>query len=84
MERILGKGYDILEKGPLDDFTLEDVQKIKIESEHGLLVTRMRDGTEIKITHDILNPMIQKRVAELEAEGVEIILLVCTGRFPEF
>ena len=84
MERILGKGYELLEKGALDDFTLEDVQKIKIEEGQGVLVTRMRDGTEIKITHDIVNPVIQKRITELEAEGVEIILLVCTGRFPEF
>jgi protein AroM len=84
MERILGKGYEILEKGALDDFTLEDVQKIKIEEGQGVLVTRMRDGTEIKITHDIVNPVIQKRITELEAEGVEMILLVCTGRFPEF
>lgn len=84
MERILGKGYEVLEKGALDDFTLEDVQKIKIEEGQGVLVTRMRDGTEIKITHDIVNPVIQKRITELEAEGVEMILLVCTGRFPEF
>ena len=84
MERILGKSYEILEKGALDDFTLEDVKKIKIEEGQGMLVTRMRDGTEIKITHDIVNPVIQKRITELEAEGVEIILLVCTGRFPEF
>jgi protein AroM len=84
MERILGKGYEILEKGALDDFTLEDVKKIKIEEGQGVLVTRMRDGTEIKITHDIVNPVIQKRITELEAEGVGIILLVCTGRFPEF
>lgn len=84
MERILGEGYELLEKGALDDYTLEDVNKIKIDPEHGLLVTRMRDGTEIKITHEVVNPIIQKRIAELEKEGVEIILLVCTGRFPEF
>ena len=84
IERILGEGYELSEKGALDDYTLEDVKKFKIDPEHGLLVTRMRDGTEIKITHDIVNPMIQERITELEAEGADIILLVCTGRFPEF
>lgn len=84
MERILGKDYDILEKGALDDFTLEEVQNIKIKPGDGLLVTRMRDGTEVKITHDVVNPIMQKRIAELEAERVEIIFLLCTGRFPEF
>ena len=84
MERILGEGYEMSEKGALDDYTLKDVKKFKIDPEHGLLVTRMRDGTEIKITHDIVNPMIQERITELEAEGADIILLVCTGRFPEF
>lgn len=84
MERILGKDYDILEKGALDDFTFEEVQNIKIKPGDGLLVTRMRDGTEVKITHDVVNPIMQKRIAELESEGVEIIFLLCTGRFPEF
>lgn len=84
MERILGKDYDILEKGALDEFTLEEVQNIKIKPGDGLLVTRMRDGTEVKITHDVVNPIMQKRIAELEAEMVEIIFLLCTGRFPEF
>lgn len=84
IERVLGEDVEILEKGALDDFTLEDVRNIKIKEGQGVLVTRMRDGTEIKITHEVVNPIIQKRITELETEGVEIILLVCTGRFPEF
>ncbi|MFQ6053455.1 MAG: AroM family protein, partial [Candidatus Bathyarchaeia archaeon] len=49
-----------------------------------LLVTRMRDGTEVKITEEFIVPLIQRRIADLEEMGAEVILLLCTGRFPEF
>ena len=82
--RVLGGGYKIIEVGALDSFTLEEVKKMEPEPGHGLLVTRMRDGTEVKITHDSVLPYIQNAITELNEKRVKIILLVCTGNFPEF
>lgn len=84
MKRVLGSENEILEAGALDDYTLEEIESIQIEPGHGLLVTRMRDGTEVKITHEFVNPLVQKRISELNERGVDIILLVCTGKFLEF
>jgi protein AroM len=83
LKRILGKGYELVEYGALDDYSLEDVkEKIKIRPNEGILVTSMRDGTEVKITHDFVTPLVHKGVQELEKKGVDIILLLCTGKFP--
>lgn len=82
--RILGDNYEILEKGALDGFTVDEVKNFKPEPGKGVLVTRMRDGTEVKVTHDLVNPGIQKGITQLEKQGVDLILLVCTGTFPEF
>ncbi len=84
MKMILGHDYEILEAGALDDHTLEEVQRLEIGPDDTILVTRMRDGTEVKITKAFVVPLIQRRIADLEKEGMGVILLLCTGRFPEF
>lgn len=84
MKRILGDEFEILEKGALDDYTLDDIKKREAKAGDQILVTRMRDGTEVKVTHKLVVPLIQQRVSELDEEGVKVILLLCTGRFPEF
>lgn len=84
MMMILGHDYETVEAGALDDHTLKEIQRLEIGPDDHLLVTRMRDGTEVKITEEFVVPLIQQRIYELEREGVDIILLLCTGRFPEF
>ena len=65
MMMILGKDYEIAEAGALDDYTLEEIQKLECDADEKLLVTRMRDGTEVKIPDEFVEPLIQKRIIEL-------------------
>jgi len=83
MTRILGGGYEMVEAGALDGHTLEEIERREIGPDDTLLVSRMRDGTEVRFTEKFVVPLIQRRIAELE-EDVDIILLLCSGRFPEF
>ena len=84
MLMILGHQYDVVETGALDDYTTEEIKNLRIGPRAHILVTRMRDGTEVKVTKDFIVPLIQDRIEQLEDEGVKVILLLCTGRFPEF
>jgi protein AroM len=84
MLMILGHDYEVLEAGALDDQTLEEVSRMEIEADDYILVSRMRDGAEVKVTNKFIVPLIQRRINELEGMGVEVILLLCTGKFPEF
>jgi len=84
MLMILGHQYDVVETGALDDYTTEEIKNLRIGPRAHVLVTRMRDGTEVKVTKDFIVPLIQDRIEQLEDEGVKVILLLCTGRFPEF
>lgn len=83
MRMILGDEFEILEAGALDDYTFEDVERLPVGEGDQILVTRMRDGREVRVTKNFIVPLIQRRISELEDE-VEIILLLCTGRFPDF
>lgn len=82
--RVLGSGHEVLEAGALDSLTLEELRGMKSARGSDILVTRMRDGTEVKVTHSLVVPFIQERITELEDRGVGLILLLCTGEFPEF
>ncbi len=84
IERVLGGDHEIIEVGALDGFTLEEVKKMEPGPGQGLLVTRMRDGTEVKISHGSVLPYIREAVTELNEKQVKLILLLCTGSFPEF
>ncbi|MBT3285573.1 AroM family protein [Candidatus Bathyarchaeota archaeon] len=81
---ILGPEYEIVEAGALDDHTLEDVNKIDLNPDHYILVSRMRDGTEIKITKEYVVPQLQEQLDKLEAQGVRLTVVMCTGKFPQF
>ena len=84
MVETLGDGFEIMEAGALDDLTFEDISRIEFGPDDGLLVSRMRDGTEIKITKRLILPLMQERIQELEERGARLIVLMCTGEFPQF
>jgi protein AroM len=84
MGRVLGSDIEILERGALDDYTVEEAKRLERKPGEGLLVTRLRDGTEAGVAHGIVVPLVQKRIEELERQGVELTLVLCTGRFPSF
>ena len=67
---ILGDEHEIIEAGALDGLSLEDVKDIEILPDDYILVSRMRDGTEVKITKRFVIPRIQEKITELEEKGV--------------
>ena len=81
---ILGEGYEIIEAGALDDLTLEDINKVELKHDDYILVSRMRDGTEVKFTKSFVLPRLQDKILMLEKQGVKLIVIMCTGKFPKF
>ena len=81
---IMGESFEIIEAGALDDLSIEDVKKIDLNSEDYILVSRMRDGKEIKITKKFVIPRMQKQLEMIESQGVRVTVVMCTGKFPQF
>ncbi len=84
LKKILGKDVEIVEAGALDGKTMEDVKKIPLKVEDYILVSRMRDGTEIKITKKYILPLMQEKLDQLEDQGIRLTVVMCTGKFPQF
>lgn len=81
---ILGDEYEIVEAGALDGLSLEDVKGIEILPDDYVLVSRMRDGTEVKITKRFVIPRVQEKITELEEKSVRLTVIMCTGAFPQY
>ena len=65
-KEILGDEFEIMEAGALDGLALEDVKAIDVRPDDYILVSRMRDGTEVKIT---------KRFIVTKAAGAPFVLV---------
>ena len=64
---------EILERGALDGLTVEDIDRLAPDAGEYVLVSRMRDGSQVSFSEQKILPRIQKCIKQLEAEGVKII-----------
>ena len=77
----LGPGVEVVEAGVLDNLTEEEIAGLAPGPGDSVLVSRLRDGREVKLRHqDVVDRM--QGVLDLVAPGAEAVLLLCTGSFP--
>jgi len=83
MKKMLGAKVELIEKGALDGLTRKEIEKLAPTAGDYILVTRLRDGTSVKVAERRIFPRFQKCIEELEAMSVDLTVLLCTGEFPE-
>jgi len=81
IKHLLGD-VEIVECGALDGLTMEEIQKLAPVEGDYVLVTRLRNGTQVKLSRDKIVKKLQECIKKLEAE-VDVIGVLCTGEFPE-
>lgn len=77
-------GFEVVERGALDDLTREQVAALGPRPGGELLVSQLADGTPVRLDRDAITERLQVAIADLEQEGVAATLLLCTGEFPPF
>lgn len=80
---LVGRRIEVVETGALDGLNLEEVRRLVPGPGDEMLVTRMADGTEVHVAKRHSLPRIQACIDRL-APQVDVIVLLCTGRFAEF
>jgi len=83
LKEAIGFEVEIEQRGALDDLTWEEVKGLYPEPDDYILVTRMRDGKEVKIAERHIVERMKKCIADLERSDVDFIIFLCTGEFPE-
>lgn len=81
---MLGDGVEILETGALDGMSAEALRGMAPAPGESRLATRLVNGSEIVISHRKTVPQVQKCITQLNQQGADLILLLCTGHFPRF
>jgi len=79
MVQILGN-VDIIECGALDNLTAEEIQKLAPKEGDYVLVTRLRNGTQVRLSREKIVKLLQTCIEKLENE-VDVIGILCTGKF---
>lgn len=83
LKEAIGFEVEIEERGALDDLTWEEVKDLFPGPDDYILVTRVRDGKEVKIAERLIIERMKKCIADLERIDVDFIIFLCTGEFPK-
>jgi len=84
MQAILGPEVEVVEGGALDGLSLGEIQSFRPQAGDYVLVTRLRDGTSVKIAEKHILPLMQAQIDKVVGLGADVVAHVCTGSFPEF
>ena len=76
-------GVKIKLVGALDGMPVEEVDRLAAIPGDYLLHLLLADGSIRNIQRDVLHPLVEERIHGLAAEGVEAVVLLCTGAFDE-
>lgn len=81
---VLGGRFALVETGVLDGLSASQIESMAPGQEDYVLVTRLRDGSWVRVAKKSMLPLMQRRIDEMNGKDVEVILLLCTGAFPVF
>ncbi len=78
---IAESNFEAVQSGALDGLNLEEISDLGPEPGDEVLVTTLRDGTEVKVGRKPIVRRVQGEVKKLQDE-VGLITLLCSGPFP--
>jgi protein AroM len=73
----------VLQQGALDRLTRHEIEDLHPESEEVPYVTRLSDGSEVLVSKKRLMPQLQNAVNAVVEAGADVVVILCTGEFPE-
>ncbi len=68
-----------LQCGAIDGLSLDEVRELAPRNDEAWAVSRMQDGTEVRLAKRELVPRMQQRINELEELGVDLIVPLCAS-----
>jgi protein AroM len=75
----LPPGTRVIERGALDHIGPAELASLAPACGEDLLVTRLRDGTEVTLAEARLVPLLQEAVDDVTGRGAAVVAALCTG-----
>ena len=79
---LLPPGIPVIERGALDGAGPASLARLAPASGEDVLVSRMRDGTEVAMAETRLLPLVQDAVDHVTGRGTAVVAVLCTGTLP--
>lgn len=77
------EGIRVVQAGALDGMSAAEIARYVPEPGDYVLVSRMRDGSQVRLSRRKIVPLLQKKIEELSDGGVASSILLCSCEFPE-
>jgi protein AroM len=86
MAALMGLDYatGIVERGALDGLDPGQIAACRPGAGDFHLATRLADGREVIVAKEKILPLMDRAVKEVCDQGVDAIILLCNGPFPDF
>jgi protein AroM len=82
LQAALPSGLATIQLGVLDGLTREQIDaRFAPVPGQPMLVTRLLDGSSLNLDKTAVRETLASKLAELEAQGCTVILILCTGEF---
>jgi protein AroM len=82
LDRWVSAGVKRIHRGVLDGLTRPEIgERYHPEPGEAVLITRLQDGGAVELSRRRMREGVQDGLTALEAEGCDVILLLCTGTF---
>lgn len=72
---------DVLQRGVLDGLGPAAIEALTPESGQPRLVSRLADGARVDLEPRAVHERLRELIAGLDDEAVDLVVLLCTGRF---
>lgn len=72
----------ITERGALDGLSPNELEAVVPLPDDTPYVSRLRDGSQVLLSPEKILPLLQKAVDSVVESGAEMVVVLCTGRFP--
>ncbi|MBV8778686.1 MAG: AroM family protein [Alphaproteobacteria bacterium] len=72
----------LIDRGALDGLSRQQIAKrYEADPDEAALVTRLQNGDVVNLSRRRMRDGVQAALTQLEAEGCDVVLLLCTGTF---
>jgi len=78
----LPRGCEPVQAGMLDGASPQELRALAPRPGEQVLVTRLQDGTEVRLGRDRITGRLANVMRGLDRMGLQVIALLCTDRFP--
>lgn len=80
---IFDDSLELVQAGSLDGLTREEIAAFAPGKDDYVLVSRLTDGSSVTFAERYILPRLQDAITKMEEDGCSLIMMFCTGSFPE-